>query len=75
MPTSSVEIQKDVQKCYVLVVLNYILVGCPWSKRVVKLACYEELAAGFEPDIKVYCSTSNKTLIAIMLQIDLQRIT
>ena len=30
MPISTVYILKYVQQCYVLVVLNYILVGCAW---------------------------------------------
>ena len=31
MPISTVEILKYVQQCYVNVVLNYILVRCPWN--------------------------------------------
>ena len=37
--------------------------GAPGQRGSSKLARYEELAAGFEPDIKVYCGTSNITAI------------
>ena len=41
MPISTVWILKYVEQCYALVVLNYILVRCPWEKQENNQSKYE----------------------------------